>query len=183
MSTVGHLFIGAAVSRYSVAIPSRPRRLLLGAIIIGLAIAPDLDVTLLPALGVPESLTLGHRAATHSLVVALAAAGTVAFLARTLGVAWAPVAIGAFVAIGSHAILDSLTPGPGVVWLWPFIDLRFPTFPILPIATLEHPFSFEWIVRLMAETAVFLPFLVYAIFGPWRLRAGASSAGRDLPSP
>ena len=175
MSTIGHLFVGAAAARYTLSSPSRQRRLLFATLIIALAIAPDLDLALFATLGVPESLTAGHRGATHSLFVALVAAGFAALLARALRVAWRPVAIGAFVAIGSHAVLDSLTPGPGVAWLWPFTDTRFPTFPVLPIATLEHPFSLEWIVRLVAETVVFLPFLAYAVVGR-RLRAGTSSA-------
>ena len=181
MSTIGHLFVGAAAARLSLSVPSRAaRRLFLAVLIIGLAIAPDIDFAF-PALGVPESLTAGHRGATHSLVVALFAAGLVALLARALQVAWRPVAIGAFVAIGSHAVLDSLTPGPGVVWLWPFIDTRFPTLPILPIATLEHPFSLEWTVRLLAETVVFLPFLAYAIFGRGRLPLMKPSTEHDRP--
>jgi membrane-bound metal-dependent hydrolase YbcI (DUF457 family) len=97
-------------------------------------------------------------------------------------VAWRPVAIGAFVAIGSHAVLDSLTPGPGVAWLWPFIDTRFPTLPILPIATLEDPFSLEWTFRLLAETVVFLPFLAYAIFGRARFPLVKPSSEHDRPT-
>jgi inner membrane protein len=134
------------------------------ALLTGIAIAPDLDFAVLPALGVPESLTLGHRGATHSLVAALAVVLIVTLLARAARLPTRRVAFGAFLAIGSHALLDTLTVGPGVAWLWPFTSMRFPTFPILPIAHLDHLWTPGGLTTLLAETIVFAPFLAYAIF-------------------
>lgn len=164
MSTVGHLFVGAAASRYTLRSESGSRRIAFAILLTGAAIAPDLDLSLLPALGIPESLTLGHRGATHSLVAALAVTLAVALLARASRLPVRRVAIGAALAIGSHALLDSLSPGPGVAWLWPFIDSRFPTLPILPIAPLDHLLSARGLSMLLAEMVVFSPFLAYAIF-------------------
>jgi inner membrane protein len=162
MSSVGHLLVGAAASRYALPRPSGPRRLAIAVLMIGISIAPDLDLAVLPALGVPDSLTLGHRGATHSLAVALAVVVIVTLLALAVRLPARRVAVGAFVSIGSHAILDSLTRGPGVAWLWPFSSVRFPTFPILPMAPLEHLLSTRGLVLLVAEILVFSPFALYA---------------------
>ena len=163
MSSVGHLFVGAAASRYGLAPTAGLRRLAFAALLTGITVAPDLDLVLLPALGVPESLTLGHRGATHSLVVALVVALIVTVLAMAVRLPPRRIAIGAFIAIGSHALLDSLTVGPGVAWLWPFSAVRFPTFPILPMAPLDHLLTVGGLTLLLAETIVFAPFIAYAI--------------------
>ncbi|HEX5396319.1 MAG TPA: metal-dependent hydrolase [Candidatus Limnocylindria bacterium] len=164
MSTVGHLFVGAAASRYALRSKADARRIVFAVLLTGAAIAPDLDLSLLPALGIPESVTLGHRGATHSLVVALAVTLVVALLARAFRLPVRRVTIGGALAIGSHALLDSLSPGPGVAWLWPFIDTRLPTLPILPIAPLDHLLSVRGLSMLLAEMVVFSPFLAYALF-------------------
>lgn len=163
MSTVGHLFVGAAASRYALPNTSGLRRLVFAALLVSIAVAPDLDLALLPALGVPESLTLGHRGATHSLVAALAVVVIVTLLAIAVRLGARRVAIGALLAIGSHAILDSLTPGPGVAWLWPFTTMRFPTLPILPMAPLPQLLNPHGLMLLLGEVIVFSPFLVYAV--------------------
>ena len=163
MSSVGHLFVGAAASRYAFGPIYGPRNLAFAGLLTAIALAPDLDLTVLPALGVPDSLTLGHRGATHSLVVAFAVTLIVALMAKAARLPARRVGFGAFFAIGSHALLDSLTPGPGVAWLWPFTPMRFPTFPILPQAPLSDLFSTHWLILLFAETVVFSPFIAYAI--------------------
>lgn len=164
MSTVGHLFVGAAAGRYAIPTRSGARGIAFIVLLIAIALAPDLDYSVLPALGVPESLTLGHRGATHSLVASLAVVLIVTLLAIVVHLPARRVALGAFLAIGSHSLLDTLSPGPGVAWLWPFTTYRFPTFPILPIAPLDHLFSVGGLLRLLAELIVFSPFLAYAIF-------------------
>lgn len=164
MSSVGHLLIGAAAGRSALVGTSGRRRLAFAMLLIGISVAPDLDLVL-PALGVPDSLTLGHRGATHSLVVALGVVLIVTLLAIAVRLPARRVALGAFASIGSHAILDSLSPGPGVAWLWPFATVRFPTFPLLPMAPLGHLFSPRGLLLLVAEIVVFSPFLVYAL---WR---------------
>ena len=177
MSTVGHLFVGAAAGRYALPSKSGARRLVFAALLIGVAIAPDLDLTVLPAIGVPDSLTLGHRGATHSLVATLSISLIVALLARASGLPMRRAAIGAILAIGSHAVLDTLSAGPGVAWLWPFTSARLPTFPVLPMAPFnDNLFSVSGLVMLLAEVVVFIPFLAYAIFARRKDAAETSSA-------
>ena len=163
MSSVGHLFVGAAASRFALARSPGARTLIVAGILIGLSLAPDLDLALQPALGIPESFTLGHRGATHSLAVALAVALIVLLLALAVRLPARRVAIAAFVSIGSHAVLDSLTPGPGVAWLWPFSPVRFPTLEILPMAPVAHLLTASGLLLLVAELVLFSPFLVYAL--------------------
>ena len=179
MSTVGHLFVGAAASRYALPSNSGWRRLVFATVLTAIAVAPDIDFMVLPALGIPESLTLGHRGATHSLVVALAVVAIVTLLAKGARLPARRVAVGAFVAIGSHALLDSLTHGPGVAWLWPFTPVRFPTFPILPQPSLDHLLGAGGLIMLVAECIVFSPFLAYAIFARPSDRADQPLAADD----
>ena len=179
MSTVGHLFVGAASGRYAVTRGSRVRDVAFLAFMVFIAVAPDLDHRVLPALGVPDSMTLGHRGATHSLTVAIATALIVGLAARVAHMSFRVAAVATFVAIGSHAVFDTLSGGTGVAWLWPFTDHRFQTFEILPMAPVgSHLFSFRGILLLLAEMIVFSPFLAYAVFAK-RSRsadAGAPSA-------
>ena len=164
MSTVGHLCVGAAAARYALPPKAAGRHVAFIVLMICIAVAPDLDYAILPALGVPESMTLGHRGATHSLIATLFVVLIVTLLARAVHFPARRAAKGAFLAIGSHSIMDSLSPGPGVAWLWPFSSLRLPTLPILPIAPLDHVLSGSWLIMLLAEVIVFSPFLAYAIF-------------------
>ncbi len=186
MSTVGHLFVGAASGRYAVARGSRIRDLIFLALMVFIAVAPDLDHRVLPALGVPDSLTLGHRGATHSLTVAAATALIVGLVARAAHMSFRVAAVAAFLAIGSHAVLDTLSGGPGVAWLWPFTDVRFPTVRILPMAPAnENLFTFTGLRLLLAEVVIFSPFLLYALMAK---RTAAPDAGApstkngDLPT-
>lgn len=163
VSSVGHLLVGAAAGRYALPRWSGPRWVAFALLLIGISIAPDLDLAVLPALGVPDSLTLGHRGATHSLAVALGVVVIVTLLAIAVHLPARRVALAALVSIGSHAILDLLTPGPGIAWLWPFTSARFPTLQILPMAPLEHLLSARGLLLLVAEIVVFSPFAIYAL--------------------
>jgi inner membrane protein len=165
MSTIGHVFVGAAAGRYSLPPTHRIRRLVFFVLLMFIAVAPDLDQSVLPALGIPDSVTLGHRGATHSLLVAVVTSLLVGLLARACGLSFRVVAIGAFIAIGTHSLLDTFSEGPGVTWLWPFNDTRFPVYPILPSAPAnEDLFTRKGLYQLAAEAVVFAPFLLYAIF-------------------
>lgn len=163
MSSIGHIIVGAAAGRYAISRWSGPSRVAVALLLIVISIAPDLDLAVLPVLGMTDSLTLGHRGATHSLLVAIGVAAMFMLLARAARLPARRIGIGALVAIGSHAVLDSLTPGPGVAWLWPFTDMRFPTLPILPMAPLAHLLSANGLMLLVAEILVFSPFLVYTL--------------------
>ena len=169
MSTVGHLFVGAAAGRGALPAKSGAKGLVFVLVLMAIAVLPDIDIHVLPALGVPDALTLGHRGATHSLVAALFISLLVAVLFRALGLSTRSGAIAAFLAIGSHAVLDSLSGGPGVAWLWPLTDARLPTVRILPMAPFnDNLLSFRGLAVLMAEVVIFSPFLAYAVFAKRR---------------
>ncbi len=174
MSTIGHLFVGAAASRYAVPSHAGARGAIGWVLLTGAAALPDIDLFLLPALGVPESITLGHRGATHSLLFALVVALIVSLILGAMHLPLRRIVPAAILAVGSHAILDSLTRGPGVIWLWPFSDARMPTLPILPIAPVDDLLTRHGLLLLLAEAIVFSPFLVYAIFA--RIRSAADVA-------
>ena len=132
------------------------------AVLIAISILPDIDLVL-PTFGISDAVTLGHRGATHSLLFALIICGIVTSIAAVTQFPPRRAAIGAMLAIGTHWLLDTLSPGPGVALFWPFSTLRLPTFPILPIAPHDHLFSARGLTLLLAETLVFVPFLVYAL--------------------
>jgi inner membrane protein len=184
VSTIGHVFVGAAAARYSLPPQHRTRRIVFLILLMFIALAPDLDQSVLPALGIPDSVTLGHRGATHSLLVAVVTSVLVGLLARACGLPFRVVAIGAFLAIGTHSLLDTFSEGPGVTWLWPFNDTRFPVYPILPAAPAnEDLFTRKGLYQLVAEIVVFAPFLLYAIYAKRTTMAKGSSAvgGSDPP--
>jgi inner membrane protein len=135
MATVfTHAFVGAALARLAPAGVS-PTRL---AIVAGtLAVLPDLDVIAFP-LGIAYGHMLGHRGASHSLVVAglLALISARVCFPRTCWRArsgWQLVGILAL-AVGSHGVLDAFTDGGlGVGFFIPFSSDRV-FFPWRPLA-------------------------------------------------
>jgi inner membrane protein len=183
MSTVGHLFVGAAAG--GTADPATPRRtwLLFTAVLMAIAVVPDLDLHVFPALDIPYPLTWGHRGATHSLVFAVGVAAIVGILFGWLGFSRWHAGLAAFAAIGSHAVLDSLSGGPGVYWLWPFVEVRFPTIDLLPMAPVSDDLlTLRGLAALVAEIVVFLPFLLYAVLAR-RRAARSTERGADVDMP
>ncbi|HEU4440228.1 MAG TPA: metal-dependent hydrolase [Methylomirabilota bacterium] len=86
---------------------------------------PDLDVVTLHW-GIPYAAAVGHRGASHSLLVAalVALIGAAAHRALRSGVAGATLFL--FVSMASHGALDALTDGGlGVAFLWPWSPERF----------------------------------------------------------
>jgi inner membrane protein len=162
VSTIGHLFVASAASRYT--LPRTPLRTLVAwtAVLLAISILPDIDLVL-PKFGIPDTFTLGHRGATHSLLAALIVSALVTLVAWLTHFPPWRAALGALASIGTHSLLDTLSPGPGIAWLWPFSTQRLPTFPILPIAPVDHLFSRYGLSQLAAEAFVFLPFLLIAL--------------------
>lgn len=84
---------------------------------------PDADVAAF-RLGIPYAAALGHRGFSHSLLVAVAAAGLGAWLLRRRvpGRVAFPFL---FLAMASHGLLDACTTGGlGIALLWPFSAQR-----------------------------------------------------------
>jgi membrane-bound metal-dependent hydrolase YbcI (DUF457 family) len=161
MSTIGHLVVGAAASNAVPSTGSRAKYLLFVVLVVVVSIAPDVDL-LLRMLGGPVGGLVDHRGPTHSLVAALAVTGLMGALAKAFRMPPSRIMVAAGISIGSHALLDSLTPGPGVEWLWPFLDTRLPSVALLPIAPIDHLLTIRGMLLLAAEVVVLAPFLVAA---------------------
>ncbi len=163
MASLGHVAVGLAVGRaYAAGEPGR-RWWAMGVLAL-LALAPDLDVVSF-SLGIPYEHALGHRGASHSLSVALAAAAVGAWWARGRGLP--PGRTFAAVAVGSHGLLDALTDGGlGAALLWPLSGRRFfAPFRPLPVAPLGFDFlSSAGLGCALAELRWFSPLLLFAFW-------------------
>ena len=137
-----------------------------------LALAPDADVIGF-LLGVPYGADWGHRGATHSLAIALAAGGIVAALSPARS--WRVAAVVAAV-VGSHGLLDALTDGGlGAALFWPFDDSRYfapwTPVPVSPIGLrVLSPYGLSVALH---ELVLFSPLFAYALWPRRRPRAGA----------
>jgi inner membrane protein len=166
MASIGHIAIGLAGGRLFLTARARPtsRRLML--LLSAASMAPDLDVIGM-RFGVPYGATWGHRGATHSLAMAIAATGALALMVRRTHrplSPW-PFAALALAVIASHGLLDALTDGGrGVALLWPWTDHRFffPWRPI-PVAPIGAGILSPRGLRVMAwEAVVFAPAWLFA---------------------
>ena len=144
-----------------------------------LALAPDADV-LGFLLGVPYGAAWGHRGATHSLAIALAAGGIIAAMspARSWRVALLVTAV-----IGSHGLLDALTDGGlGAALFWPLDDRRYfapwTPLPVSPIGLrVLSPYGLS---VALYEIVIFSPLFAYAL---WPRRVSRARSRGDATTP
>ncbi len=176
MPSIGHLAVGLAAGRLHAGRDGP--RLRATAVFTGLAFLPDLDGLALVFDPGPGSVWR-HRGASHSLVLAVAAALLVTALAGGLGRSrWRTLATALAVA-ASHALLDALTHGAGgPMLLWPFTTEKLllpvafiPASPLLP--RLLTPRGIDVMLR---ELILFAPLFVY---GLWPRRVGCGERGRS----
>ena len=172
MASLGHVAVGMALGRRYAG--ERPARL--GWAFAGmsaLALLPDADVVAF-RLGIPYAAPWGHRGASHSLVFAALLAVGLALAVRAGGGRGARAGLFAFLALGSHGLLDTLTDGGlGAALLWPFSDVRLfsPVRP-LPVAPIARGMlSTRGAYVLAVEALLFLPAFAYALWP--RRRKGA----------
>ncbi|HEY8040966.1 MAG TPA: metal-dependent hydrolase [Polyangiaceae bacterium] len=162
MASLGHIAVGMAAGRAWAT--SRPARAMVS--FAALSMLPDVDVLGMAA-GVPYGAPLGHRGATHSLVMAAVLGLAFALLARGRGRRFLPTALVAAAVAASHGLLDAMTDGGrGVALLWPFTTHRYflPWRPI-PVAPIGAGFlSAEGLAVAGWELVVFLPFFAYALW-------------------
>jgi inner membrane protein len=165
MASIGHVAVGMACGRAYTKDPVLAKKAMVAFSII--ALWPDLDAIGL-WLGIPYNDPLGHRGATHSLLLAvLVALACYAYAARR---SLPPLRTGVvgLVAAASHGLLDTMTYGGGLgcALLWPFSDARFwaPVrfIPIAPIGL--GMLSARGLHVMMAEILLFAPFWIYATF-------------------
>ena len=163
MASIGHVAVGLAGARiYGGARGTGAQAMLL---LSAASLAPDLDVIGM-RLGVPYGAPWGHRGATHSPAMAIAAAAALAFLLRRTR-PWWPFAPIAMAVLASHGLLDALTDGGrGVALLWPWTDHRFffPWRPI-PVAPIGAGILSQRGLRVMAwEALAFTPAWLFAFW-------------------
>ncbi|MEZ4338101.1 MAG: metal-dependent hydrolase [Sandaracinaceae bacterium] len=187
MASLGHVAVGLAAGRLHAR--ERPVKWM-GAFAL-LSLAPDLDVIGF-SFGIPYEAALGHRGASHSLLVGL--------LGLACALAPGPQRLragllGAGVLL-SHGVLDALTTGGlGVAFFWPFDDTRF-FFPLrpIPVAPIGRGMvSGRGLYVLAAEALLFSPALLYALWprrafkgtsrGSPRAEPASASARPSSPSP
>jgi inner membrane protein len=181
MASFGHLAVGLAAGRalYGRGAPRAPLLKAMGAFCL-LSLWPDADFAGM-LLGIPYEHPLGHRGATHSLLLA-APLGLVAWaLARRLGLPPVRTAVLSVLVSASHGLLDAMTFGGGLgcaLW-WPASverlwmpgpepgPLRF-----IPVAPLGAGMLTErGLVTVLVELVLFFPFVLYATLPKRRARA------------
>jgi inner membrane protein len=131
-----------------------------------LALLPDADMILV-GLGVADHGPVGHRGASHSLLLAVVAGIVCGLAARKLGWPALRTALVGTFAVASHALLDVLGEGGrGLPLLWPISHMRFHSpwriFPDSPkgLQLLTRP----GVIELAIELLLFLPITVYALW-------------------
>jgi inner membrane protein len=158
MASIGHLAVGMLLGRVY---PAENLRTRVGALAAGgaLALLPDADVLGL-ALGLSDQGFWGHRGYSHTLAFAGLIAGAVFVLLRRRASSPGLAAVLAFVAVGSHGVLDAMTyDSRGIAFFWPLLDERL-TLPlrIIPNAPtgLEY-LSWRGVEVTTVELLYFLP--------------------------
>jgi inner membrane protein len=140
-----------------------------------LSMLPDADVIGF-RLGVKYADPWGHRGATHSFCFALGVACLLGALAPRFARGALRTAVFAWVVVGSHAILDTLTDGGlGCALWWPFDHQRyFAPFHPIPVAPIgRHFFSSVGLTVARSELLLFSPLFVYALWPRERRAAPA----------
>jgi inner membrane protein len=165
MASIGHVAVGMAAGRAY----TKDRALAKKAMIVFSIVSlwPDADAVAF-ALGIPYGDPLGHRGATHSIVMALVVALLGYYVAFREGLPRARTAVYTGVVAVSHGLLDTMTYGGGYgcALLWPFSNQRFwaPVrfIPISPIGV--HILSLHGLKVMLAEIVIFSPFWIYALW-------------------
>ncbi len=166
MASFGHVAVGMALGRLGTG-AAPPRRVALAMLwMSALAMLPDADVIAF-VLRIPYAAPWGHRGASHSLVIAGLVALVVAIGTRLARGPALKMGLLAFVAVGSHGLLDAMTTGGlGAALLWPFTHARYflPWRPI-PVAPIgAGMLSARGLYVVGVELLLFLPFWGYALW-------------------
>jgi inner membrane protein len=165
MASLGHVAVGIAAARAYQRSGGRPSwRSMAGWS--ALSLLPDADVIGF-SLGVQYGDPWGHRGATHSLTLAVAAGLCIGLAARGFDKPVRRSAVFATVVLASHGILDTLTDGGlGCALFWPFDLTRYfaPWRPI-PVAPIGVAFLSPYGAFVSAiELALFSPLFFYALW-------------------
>ena len=138
-----------------------------------LAIIPDADVVGFK-FGIEYADQLGHRGASHALLVAAAVAAAITALLRPAN--WKLIFAFLFVSMASHGLLDTLTDGGlGAALFWPFDDTRiFAPFTPIRVSPIGMGFfSARGVETLLSEFIwVWLPTIAAMIIGRQAFQKG-----------
>jgi len=177
MPSIGHLAVGLAAGRLHAGRDGPRLRSTL--VFTGLAFLPDVDGLSLLFRPEPGSVWR-HRGASHSLLLAVAAAALVAALVGGLGRSRLRMLATAVAVTAGHGLLDAMTRGAGgPMLLWPLSTEKIlfpfafiPASPLLP--RILTPRGIDVMLR---ELVLFAPFFAYALWPRrWSLR-GATAGG------
>lgn len=174
MPSIGHLAVGLAAGRLHAGREGPRWRATL--VFTGLAFLPDVDGLALVFRPEPGSVWR-HRGASHSVLLAAAAALAVTALVGGLGRSrWRTFATALAVTAG-HGLLDALTRGAGgPMLLWPFSaeKILFP-FAFIPASPLLPRLLTQRGVEVMLrELVLFAPLFVYGVWPGRGRRHGAA---------
>ncbi len=126
-----------------------------------LAMLPDADVVGF-AMGIDYGDPLGHRGASHALLVAAVVAAF--FTAIMRPIYWKTIFTFLFISMASHGILDAFTNGGlGAALFWPIDDMRYfaPFTPIEVSPIGLNFFSARGLVTLWSELKwIILPSII-----------------------
>jgi inner membrane protein len=177
MASIGHIAVGMAAARLFPL--KRPARWPLAAHMFlwsSLSMLPDLDVVGF-RFGIRYADAWGHRGATHSLAFALLVGFTLSLVSPLLGTSRVWTALCVTGVVASHALLDTLTDGGlGCALFWPFDpDRYFAPWRPIPVARIGRAYFGQHSLRVIStELAIFLPFLIYALWPRSAPRANRS---------
>ena len=136
-----------------------------------LAMLPDADVAGF-ALGIDYGDALGHRGASHALLVAASMAAILTAIIRPIY--WKTLFTFFFVSMASHGILDAFTNGGlGAALFWPIDDMRYfaPFTPIEVSPIGRNFFSARGLITLWSELKwIVLPALIITFYVRFILR-------------
>jgi inner membrane protein len=163
MASVGHIAVGMAFGRAFSPNNAIAKKAAVAFSII--SIWPDIDAVGF-LFGVKYSDPLGHRGATHSLIVAaLVGLASYAF-AKRRNLPIARTTTFATIVAASHALLDTMTYGGGLgcALFWPFTTERFwAPFRFIPVAPIGLGLiSSRGVYVMLSEVLLFSPFWIYA---------------------
>ena len=176
MASFGHVAVGLLTGRLHGGGGHSERRSRWGrlALFTILSTLPDLDV-LLVACGASETGPFGHRAALHSLSMALAAGVFCAIAARRWRWPVLRTALAGAAAVTSHILLDLLGEGGrSLALFWPLSSARFHSpWRFLPDAPRGLKLlSGSGLLEFVTEFALFLPITIYALWPQIRAKCG-----------
>lgn len=176
MASFGHIAVGMAAGRAFVGRGAERRKTLKAmAAFSALSLWPDADY-LGMLLGIPYEHALGHRGASHSILLGLAVGGIVYLLAKRWGFPPVKTAVISTLVAVSHGIFDAMTFGGGLgcALFWPIDAARYwmpgpeegaGGLRFIPVAPLGlYMLSLRGFLTVLVEIVIFSPFVLYATF-------------------